>query len=358
MTAFKGKNLIRILIVEDSHTVAAALKATLNAESDFGVIGIARDGKEAVTKNAKLKPDLITMDVHLPLMDGIETTKEIMTTNPTPIVIVSCSIFTHNTKLVFGAIAHGAVDVIRKDDLLSPKSPAEFKKVIAHFKLFAGVKVIRRPRLKPRSVRSPVGGRKDSSEDSKDRIIAIVGSTGGPRALSQILKSLPGSLPWPIMVVIHIASGFAQGLVDWLDRESELSVHLAIEGEKVQPGVVYVAPNDVHLRLTKDRRVVLGDDPPKVGLKPCGDYLLESVGKVIGKESVGIILTGMGQDGTQGIQTITDAGGRTIAQDEASSAIIGMPKMAIQSGKVDIVLPLTSIAPGILSLLGRRKHDW
>lgn len=355
--AGRNKGLIRVLIVEDSPTMALALQGKLNSSPDFGVIGIARDGREAVKKALALKPDLITMDVHLPLMDGLEATKEIMAQIPTPIVIVSRSVFTGDTSKVFKAISRGALDVINKDELLSPKTPGDFQKTMEQLRFFAGVKVIRHPKGRTSSIKAPAGARKNPITVSRDRVIAIVGSTGGPRALNQVLKTLPGSLPWPILAVIHISSGFDRGLAEWLDRESELNVHVAKQGEKIKAGEVYIAPSDFHMRVLKDRTIDLGDDPPRTGLKPCGDYLLESVGENFREDSVGIILTGMGKDGSLGVQKIRDSGGRTMAQDELSSAIFGMPRMAIQTGKVDEVLPLDSIAPGILSLLGRRKSD-
>jgi len=353
----QNNQLIRVLIVEDSPTMARDLKDKFNADPDFGVVGVAMDGEEAVKKAIRLKPDLITMDVHLPIMDGLEATKQIMARIPTPIVIVTRSVFAGNTDQVFTAIARGALEVVNKDDLLSPVSSQAFQKVINQFKFFSKVKVIRHPGTTSISTRPPREVKKNQDKPVKDRVIAIVGSTGGPRALNKILKSLPGSLPWPILAVIHIATGFDKGLADWLDRESELNVHLAKQGESLQPGTVYIAPTNFNMRVRKNQTIDLGDDPPCFGLRPCGDYLLESVGENCGEQSVGIILTGMGRDGAIGIKKIKDSGGTTIVQDERSSSIFGMPKMAIQTGKVDEVLSLGLIAPGILRLLGRRKSD-
>jgi two-component system chemotaxis response regulator CheB len=184
-----------------------------------------------------------------------------------------------------------------------------------------------------------------------NRLVALVGSTGGPEAIGGILKSFPKSFPCGIVIVIHLAHGFTEGFVQWLQGLSQIHVKVGIHGDAILPGVAYVAPTGSHMRVTKEQTLELGDEPPRSGLKPCGDYLLESVAKHYKSGAIGVILTGMGKDGAIGIQQIKACGGATIAQNEKTSAIFGMPRVAIETGAVDRVLSLDSIPGEITELL-------
>lgn len=345
------KNKIRVLIVEDSPTMLFALEKTLNADPEIYVIGKARDGKEAVKKTLRFKPDLITMDVNLPVQNGLETTREIMAVCPTPIVIVSGPAFVTQNDKVFHAMSCGAVDVINKDELVSVRYPEKTSRLIEKIKFLSKVRTIRHPigNLKKPKARKTKPPPVPSSNEK--RIVAIVGSTGGPKALAEILGGFPESFPHPVVVVIHIATGFVGGLVEWLRRVCVVKAKTAEPGERLLPGMVYVAPSNFHMKVTENKTVELCDDPPVKGLKPCGDILLESVAEVYGENSIGVILTGMGKDGAAGIKEIHKRGGKTIAQDEKTSVIFGMPRVAIESGAIDSVLPLGKISKGIFDLL-------
>ncbi len=347
---------IRVLIVEDSTTTSLTLKKILEADPAITVIGIAKDGEEAVTLAQRLKPDLITMDVYLPLMDGLEVTKQLMARQPTPILVISSSAFTSQSDKVFKAISYGALDVFSKDDLLSRNGVSGPDELLKKVKFLANVKVITHPlaRLsqKTESGRSECLERVKIQEDP-ERLVAFVGSTGSPKAISKILSTLPKSFPCGIVIVIHLAQGFVNNFVNWLQASCEIQVKAGVQGESILPGVAYIAPTGSHMQVSKNHTIDLMDDPPRNGLRPCGDYLLESAARHYGKGCIGIILTGMGRDGAIGIEHVKTTGGKTIAQDEETSAIFGMPKAAIETSRIDRVLPLESISSEILRLLKR-----
>jgi len=347
-----AKGVIRVLVVEDSPTTAMALKAILNADQQIIVLGIAKDGQEAIAMSTRLKPDLITMDVNLPLLDGLEVTKRIMASHPTPILILSNSAFTNQAPRVFEAISYGALDVANKEDFLSHDGHESAQKLIEKVKFLAGLKVIHHP-LGGLSQRTGAQRIEARIGVDPDRLVAIVGSTGGPEAVGEILKQFPESFPCGIVIVIHLAHGFTDGFVQWLQSLCQIRVKTGRHGDSITPGVAYVAPTGSHMRVTKEKTLELGDEPPRSGLKPCGDYLLESVARYYKNGAVGVVLTGMGKDGASGIQQIKTLGGKTIAQNEKTSAIFGMPRVAIESGAVDQVLALDRIANEIMELLKR-----
>lgn len=346
-----GDKLIRVLIVEDSPTMAMALKQLLNADPEIAVVGIADDGPSAIRMVRRMTPDLITMDVNLPGIDGLEVTKQIMASTPTPILILSSSSFMKQPEKVFQAISLGALEVSSKESLLlGPNGREESGALIQRIKFLSRMKVISHPLAKlsiqaDRPVKDP-GIRSDP-----DRIVAIVGSTGAPQAIHDILVRVPKSFPVATVILIHIAHGFLEGCVRWLKVDSVLPVKIGEHGEFLEPGTVYMAPTGFHTRVTKDKRIELGDDPPHRGLRPNGDFLLESVAEHYGRGAIGVILTGMGRDGAEGIRKIKGGGGTTIAQDEASSTIFGMPKAAIDTHTVDRVVPLNRIPDEIVRVL-------
>ena len=344
------KGIIRVLIVEDSPTTAIVLQSILNADPEIMVIGMAKDGEEAIKLTDRYKPDLITMDVHLPRLNGLEATKEIMATRPTPILILSGSVFTRKSENVFDAFSYGAVDVVNKNDALSPDRPGTPHELIQKIKFLSQVKVIHHPlgRLPQKNKKKP---REVLRAGKSERLIAIVGSTGAPQAISEILRSIPASFPCGIVIMIHLSPGFTDGFVQWLQGSCTIRVKVGTHGEPIHPGVSYVAPTGFHMRVTKEKTIELGDDPAVNALKPCGDYLLESVAKHYQEGSIGVVLTGMGRDGMIGIGEVKKYGGATIAQDEKTSAIFGMPKVAVETGKVDLVLPLNRIAGEIMILM-------
>lgn len=341
--------MIRVLIVEDSPTLRMLLKTILESDPEITVIGMATSGEEGVRQALALKPDLITMDVHLPGMDGFTATRRIMEQQPTPIVIVSSSVDHHEVMTTFNAIQAGALDVLQKPTSVNhPDFAALREKLVTTVKLMAEVKVIRH-------YRSPMAQRGAGERPKVGRpyaLLAIGASTGGPAALNSILKELPAGFPLPVLVVQHMTTGFTAGLVSWLQLESRLKIKIAEDGEYLRGGVVYVAPDDTHLLVAARGVIGLSKAPPVSHVRPSATVLFESVARVYGGEAIGVLLTGMGNDGAEGLRAMRERGALTIAQDEATSAVYGMPKAAVELGAAVQVLPLSQIPGAVLALVG------
>jgi two-component system chemotaxis response regulator CheB len=296
-----------------------------------------------------LKPDLITRDSHLPGMDGFEATRRIMEQRPTPIVIVSSSVERSEVMVTFNAIQAGALDVLEKPVASNhPNFSALCARLITTVKLMSEVKVIRRYRshTPPHTVgnSAPVARR--------FALLAIGASTGGPAALNTVFRGLPTGFPLPLLVVQHMTIGFTAGLVAWLQLESRLAIKLANEGEQLNPGTIYIAPDDTHVQVLNRGVIALSKAPPVSHVRPSATVLFESVARVYGGEAIGVLLTGMGDDGARGLKAMHDRGAPTIVQDEATSAVYGMPKVAVELGAADQRLPLPQISNAILALAG------
>ncbi|QEG39981.1 chemotaxis-specific protein-glutamate methyltransferase CheB [Roseimaritima ulvae] len=349
----------RILIVDDSPTAREMLAAIMQTDPDIEVIGFAINGREAVAKTKDLQPDLVTMDVNMPELDGFQATKEIMIECPTPIIIVSSSPRIKEVSTSMQALQAGALTVLSKPSgVLQPDFHHQAAEIISNVKAMADVLVIRHRRrmaAAPSVVREAVAASPIEPPVAPPatalRCVAVVASTGGPPALAQLLRVLPADFPVPILLVQHIVSAFGEGFVRWLDSVVPLRVTMAVDGELLQPGCVYVAPHDHHLGVTKGCRTRLDDGPEIGGFRPAGDFLFASAAEMFGEKTVGIILTGMGQDGVQGIRAIRNAGGRTIAQDEQSCVIYGMPRAAVEQGLIDDVLPIDQIPGQLMRML-------
>jgi two-component system chemotaxis response regulator CheB len=333
---------IRVLIAEDSSTVRDLLRAIIEADTRFEVAGVASNGVEAVQMAKALKPDVITMDIQMPLMDGFEASRKIMIDAPTPIVIVSSHYDVREVTVSMQALSVGALAVHAKP--LGPDDPnfvEQTKDFLRTLYTMSQVHVIRHAR-KPGTLIPPVTRIRPST--GACRAVAIAVSTGGPAALRDMFQTLPVDYSVPVLVVQHISGGFVEGLAAWLNAVSAVRVKVAVQAERLQPRTVYLAPDDRHLGVTADgEQVYLADDPPIKGFRPSGTYLFESVAKAYGANVVGVIMTGMGDDGVAGLQAIHAAGGSIIAQDEESSVVFGMPARAIDAGLADVVLPLTAI---------------
>lgn len=335
--------MIRVVVAEDSLTVRQLLVAILESDPEVRVVGQAKDGAEAVELTLRLKPDLITMDVHMPTLDGLEATKEIMVRAPTPIVIVSSSSSREDVGLSMDALRAGALMVVTKpDDPHSEVFNGRRAQFLTMAKAMAQVKVVRRwaPRTRPVTP----AARPRRAAGAQLRLLAIAASTGGPAALQRILADLPHNFPAPIIVVQHIAAGFVGGLADWLDGSCNLHVKVAEHGEPLLAGTVYLAPDERHLGVTPDAHIAVSATPPVNGFRPSGTYLFESAARSYGAALAAIILTGMGNDGVAGLAAVNAAGGPVLAQDEATSVVYGMPREAIEAGVVDAILPIDSIA--------------
>lgn len=338
--------MVRVLVAEDSATVRELLVEILESDPEIRVVGQAKNGQEAVELATRLRPDLVTMDIHMPVMGGFEATKEIMIEAPTPIIIVSSGA-NQDVELSLNALRVGALTV-----LPTPGGPGSdgFAEVREHLvrtaRAMAEVKVVRRwrPRAHPPPPPPPRGG-------AAVRLVAMAASTGGPAALQRILMDLPPDFPVPILIVQHIAPGFVEGLCSWLAASCSLRAKLAQDGEPVEAGTVYLAPDDAHLGVDGDGRIRLSDSGPIGGFRPSANFLFESAARSYGASTVAVVLTGMGRDGVDGLRAVHAAGGRVIAQDEASSVVYGMPREAVQAGVVGTVLPLQGVASRLMELL-------
>ncbi len=338
--------MIRVLVVDDSPLMCKLLTTVMNADPQILVVGVATHGKEAVELVPCLQPDIITMDMDMPVMDGAEATKQIMAYHPTPILIVSSSVFKLGMEKVFKAISHGALDVIDKSEIEFIGDKKSGEALIAKIKFLTSVRVMDQPLVKFRRERSIID-LKAPKKKASDKIVAIVASTGGPQALLKILQRLPEDFPCGIVIVQHITSGFLPGLVDWLAKECKIRVKIGEDSEEIQPGVAYIAPDNFHMRVKEGGKIALSDEPANNGHRPSGDILLESAAKTYGKGCVAAILTGMGRDGAMGMKAVKQSQGMTVAQNEKSCVVFGMPNAAIEMKAVDKVLPLEKIAEEI-----------
>lgn len=338
--------MIRVLVTDDSPLMCKILTNILNSDPQILVTGVANNGKEALELVPILKPNIITMDMDMPVMDGFEATKKIMASHPTPILIVSSTVFISGTEKVFQAISHGALDVIDKSELELVGDKKSGETLIAKIKFLNGIRVKYKHPPTLRKERSVID-LKASPEKASDKIVAMVASTGGPQALLEILKRFPEDFPCGIVIVQHITSGFLAGLMDWLDKECKIKVKIGEDSEEIHPGVAYLAPEDMQMRVVDGGKISLSNGPPHGGHRPSGDILLESVARVYGKGTVGVILTGMGRDGAMGMKAIKQSLGKTIAQNEKGCVVFGMPSVAIEMNVIDRVLPLERMAEEI-----------
>ncbi len=329
---------------------AAAAALTCGEPAMLMLGGEAKNGAEAVEMARSLKPDVITMDIQMPVMDGFEATKRIMVEAPVPIVIVSSSFKDRDVEVSMHALRAGALTVLAKPDGIgSPEFESSARQFLQGVKAMSQVKVVRRwpdRTLPVRSLPIPSAEKKVGG-----RIVAVAASTGGPAALNQILTAVPGDFGAPILVVQHISGGFVEGLARWLNDAAPLKVKVAADGESLSRATVYLAPDNRHLGVSSGGNIQLSDAPPIGGFRPSGTFLFESVAKTFGGAAIALVLTGMGQDGVQGLHAIRAEGGMVIAQDEQSSVVFGMPGAAIAAGCADWVLPLGAVANRLTAII-------
>lgn len=342
--------MIRVLVVDDSPTVRELLVHMLQGAPDLQVVGVARDGMEAVQLATRLRPDVITMDIRMPRMDGFQATKQIMQQVPTPIVVVSASVESEELKITFNALRAGALTVVEKPrGPVGPAYEAIREQLVTTVRLMSEVKVVRRWATGMLRPRVPVVRR--DLDTVRTAAVGIAASTGGPSALYQLLSALPTDFPVPILLVQHIARGFGQGMVNWLEGATRLQVKTAEQGELLRPGCVFVAPDDRHLLVQARSKVLLRDREDRDALCPSADKLFASLAEGFGRKGLGVIMTGMGRDGVEGLRKLKEAGGRVLAQDELSCVVFGMPKEAIEAQIVDRVIPLEQMAAAIMEML-------
>ncbi|MEQ8751977.1 MAG: chemotaxis-specific protein-glutamate methyltransferase CheB [Coleofasciculus sp. G1-WW12-02] len=350
---------IKVLLVEDSKISLVILRRILNEFPQMEVVGEAPNGLEALRLIPKVQPDVICTDLHMPQMDGLEFTTEVMSHYPKPILVLSVSVQHEDTHHIFDVLEAGAVDICPKPIAgLTMGNQAFNRELINKIIVLSGVRVFKKkpkPLVKPKPINLQDLTFAPATSYPKPKIIAIGTSTGGPPALQEILSQLPANFSVPIICVQHICQGFLQGLIDWLSATCKLPIKIAKSGYKPQPGIIYFPPEQHHLELNNQGDFVCSDKPALDGHRPSVTVTFESVAKVYGKKSTAILLTGMGRDGAKGMLAIAQAGGLTIAQDEATSIIFGMPKEAIDLGAAREVLPLGAIAPMLLELLQKQS---
>jgi two-component system chemotaxis response regulator CheB len=339
---------IRVLVVEDSSTVRQRLVEVLGADPDLEVVGEAEDGKRGIELCTALRPDVVTLDMMLPLLTGVAVTEYIMAYCPTPILIVSSSTNRGELFKTYDALAAGAVDVLEKPAGDASDEVWE-RRLLSAVKLIARIKVITHPRARLGAIGRSTDGSvpappADPRAASPARVLAIGASTGGPAAVVEVLRSLSPTFPWPVLLVVHIGGPFGSAFADWLDSQSPLPTAYAREGEPLSAatGRVVMAPPGKHLIL-RDGRLRLTMDLERHSCRPSVDVLFESLATDLGVAVVACLLTGMGRDGAAGLLAIRRAGGLTIAQDEKTSVVWGMPREAVKLDAAERVLPLGDI---------------
>lgn len=348
---------LRVLVAEDSPTARALLVAVLAEDPELTVVGEARTGLEVLAMAKRLRPDLITMDIAMPDLDGLEATERIMIEAPTPIIIVSSAVPGREAELSMQAMDVGALAVVPKPaHPLAPEFERQRRQLLATVKAMAQVKLVRRWQRAARI--TPVESATPWVPGHRSELVAIAASTGGPAVLHQILESLPSTFGAPILVVQHIAAGFAEAFATWLDGACPLRVKLAEHGELLSAGTVYVAPDGGHLETAPGRRARVRAGPAVGGFIPAATCLFESVAAQYGAAAVGVILTGMGGDGVPGLRKLRTAGAPVLAQDEATAVVYGMPGEAVRAGVVTAVLPPAAIAARLMSYVtGEADED-
>jgi two-component system, chemotaxis family, protein-glutamate methylesterase/glutaminase len=354
---------VLVLVVEDSLTVRARIVATLRSDPAIEVIGEARDGESGIEMCLRLRPDVVTMDMMLPGISGLEAVQYLMRRCPTPILVISAPGNRAGFIDTLAALAAGAVDVLDKPDATTQSNEAWDRHLLSTVKLVAKIRVITHfgaaagsiPSARvPRAVdSSPAHPAHPAHQKPTGRfaMVAIGASTGGPTAVSQVLRDLPTSFALPVLLVLHVSESFGTAFAEWLQDVTERTVRLATHGEPVESGAgqVIMAPPGIHL-MVRHGMLILNNGPERHSCRPSVDVLFESLAREPGPRVAACLLTGMGKDGASGLLEIQRSGGLTIAQDEATSAVFGMPGEAVRLRAADHVLPIDQIGPALARL--------
>lgn len=359
--------MIKVLIVEDSEVKSQYLEYILSSDKDIEVIGRVSNGKQALDFIKKKKPDIITMDIEMPIMNGIEATKRIMAETPIPIIIVTARKEIYSIKTSMDALAFGAISVVDQPYGLGNSNECEAKKkLISLVKLMSKVKVVTRKHniekkgLKLENSEEPAIYDRTILPSVNDfggkRIVAIGISSGGPQILAKILSGITGDFPYPILIVQHIADGFLENMVDWLKNLSKIPMNIGSDNELVRAGHVYFAPDNYQMGISLGRiKLFKNEDGNKIC--PSVDFLFSSLAKHYENNVIALILTGMGKDGTIGIKALKAKGSITIAQDKESSIVFGMPAEAIKTGSIDYIQSTDQISKILLNIEKSVKKD-
>lgn len=357
--------MVEVLIVEDSPVVREFLIHILSSDPEIHVMGTANNGEEALEAVKRKKPDVITMDIDMPKMNGFEATRRIMETAPTPIVIVTGSQESEAVAMAFRAMEAGALAMVPKPRGTGhPDHEATAQGFVQTVKLMSEVKVVRRwarsfdrlrtPLQREEAVPAAPAEVELKRTPAKMKLVAIGASAGGPLALQTILSKLPKDFSLPVVIVQHMAEGFIQGFVEWLQQTSDLPIHVATHGERILPGHVYVAPDGFQMKVEREGNILLTQDEPENGLRPSVSYLFRSIAKAFGENAIGVLLTGMGKDGAEELKLMKEKGAITIVQDKESSVVHGMPGEAIKLDAATYVLSLHRIAATLAGLVNKR----
>lgn len=353
-----SKREIRVLIAEDSPTVRWHLTKIINSTSDLRVIGAAGNGEQLLSMAEELRPDVISMDIHMPRLDGLEATRQLMSRCPTPVVIVS-SLLDGEVDLAFQALEAGALAVVAKPEgttSLLVENDERHLHLLRTLRAMAGVRVIRRS-TRPFGLPASEGDLPRLQRGSKAELIAVGASAGGPGAIHSLLKALPRSLHVPIVVAQHLPADFMPGLARWLSNSTGWPVQVTSDYEILQAGVVHLLAGESHLEIVRRQGFLIVQkcsDLTADRYRPSIDIVFRSVAHTCGSQGIGVLLSGMGSDGAKGLLAIRQAEGRTFAQDAASAVVFGMPGAALEYGAVDEAMSIPQIASAIASVT---KHS-
>ena len=339
------KDKIRVLVADDSAYARLAIAKALRLDAAMEVVGQARDGVQAVEMVKDLKPDVVTLDITMPRMDGLAALGHIMSEQPTPVVMVS-ALTGPQSKATIEALELGAVDFFLKTGTVDRAgSNGVSAELIRKVRVAADTSVSKlRMLLRPKADPPVKRVSREGPPGKISKVVVIGASTGGPRALAGLIPWIPADLPAAFLIVQHMPTGFTKSLAERLDEASPMTVREAAEGDALRPGQVLVAPGDFHMTVARRGIVALNQDPPVWGVRPSVDITMESVVKEYGKSAHTVVLTGMGHDGTRGASLVKKAGGRVVVEHESTCSVYGMPKSIVEAGSADVILPLQKIA--------------
>ena len=350
---------VRVLVVEDSLVVRILLTHIIGRDPRLELAGAVESGEEALAAIETVRPDVISMDIRLPGIDGLETTRRIMASRPTPIVVIADSVEDSSLKISMNALRAGALSVVEKPVATTNDGyEAVAGQICTQLRIMAAVPVIRR-----RPIGAEWSARKAapapelpllSEPGAAPSVLAVAASTGGPPALAKVIGGLAADFPLPVLLVQHMGAAFMDGFASWLDGVVPLAVGVARDGQTMQPGHVYVAPGDRHLELGASGMLRVSDAAPVGGQRPAATVLFRSVARQAGAQGIGVLLTGMGEDGAQGLLDMRKAGAATVAEHESSAVVYGMPAAAVRLNAAARVLPVDQVAPHLVRLAQRK----
>jgi two-component system, chemotaxis family, protein-glutamate methylesterase/glutaminase len=340
---------VRVMMVEDSPTVRTLLCHIIDRDPRLQIAAVCASAEEAISSIADVAPDVVSMDIRLPGMDGLEATRQIMAAHPTPIVVIADAVHDQAMAIAMNALKAGALSVVEKPIGPTASNYASVADTIAtQLFIMSQVPVIRRRHNAPTRAKPAASAR---IAVHQPRILAIAASTGGPPALAAVLGALPPTFPMPVLVVQHMGAAFMEGFAHWLDAQTKLKVKLAEQYETPKAGHVYLAPGDKHLTIDRSGLLRLGDEAPLQSQRPAATLLFQSIARHIGGSAIGVILTGMGEDGARGLLEMKRAGAFTIAEDASTAVVYGMPSVAVRLGAASLVLPLDAIGPKLMTAI-------